>query len=219
MLDSRKMPSPRKDARNWAPRRLVTHPASVIHWMKPSTPPERWVSAMSEPMSALNMIVRVFPSDLYTSTRAWIASPRPRTMLPPSMMIQESQMPANRERNTCLVTSAVTIASRGGNTLSHVGPVEKSNVRSVVWHPISWCADQFYHNRGMIHSRPLRVLPPSSVATPCLNANVSWLSVSANAINKDVGMHTKVSLNVRHRVVSPDRIAERTASPEIRLKL
>ena len=32
-------------------------------------------------------------------------------------------------------------------------------------------------------------------------------------------MHTKVSLNVRHRVVSPDRIAERTASPEIRLKL
>ena len=43
--------------------------------------------------------------------------------------------------------------------------------------------------------------------------------VSANAINKDVGVHTKVSLNVRHRVVSPARIAERTASPEIRLKL
>ena len=32
-------------------------------------------------------------------------------------------------------------------------------------------------------------------------------------------MHTKVCLNVRHRVVSPARIAERTASPEIRLKL
>ena len=45
------------------------------------------------------------------------------------------------------------------------------------------------------------------------------LPVSANAINKDVGVHTKVSLNVRHRVVSPARIAERTASPEIRLKL
>ena len=44
------------------------------------------------------------------------------------------------------------------------------------------------------------------------------LPVSANAIN-DVGMHTKVSLNVRHRVASPARIAERTASPEIRLKL
>ena len=29
------------------------------------------------------------------------------------------------------------------------------------------------------------------------------LPVSANAINKDVGVHTKVSLNVRHRVVSP----------------
>ena len=42
---------------------------------------------------------------------------------------------------------------------------------------------------------------------------------SANAINKDVGVHTKVSLNVRHRVVSPARIAERTASLEIRLKL
>ncbi len=28
-------------------------------------------------------------------------------------------------------------------------------------------------------------------------------------------MHTKVSLNVRHRVVSPARIAERTASLEI----
>ncbi len=37
------------------------------------------------------------------------------------------------------------------------------------------------------------------------------LPVSANAINKDVGVHTKVSLNVRHRVVSPARIAERTA--------
>ena len=45
------------------------------------------------------------------------------------------------------------------------------------------------------------------------------LPVSANAINKDVGVHTKVSLNVRHRVVSPARIAERTASLEIRLKL
>ena len=32
-------------------------------------------------------------------------------------------------------------------------------------------------------------------------------------------MHTKVCLNVGHRVVSPARIAERTASPEIRLKL
>ena len=27
--------------------------------------------------------------------------------------------------------------------------------------------------------------------------------MSANAINKDVGVHTKVSLNVRHRVASP----------------
>ena len=34
-----------------------------------------------------------------------------------------------------------------------------------------------------------------------------------------VGVHTKMSLNVRHRVVSPARIAERTASLEIRLKL
>ena len=40
-----------------------------------------------------------------------------------------------------------------------------------------------------------------------------------NAINKDVSVHTKVSLNVRHRVVSPAHIAERTASLEIRLKL
>ena len=45
--------------------------------------------------------------------------------------------------------------------------------------------------------------------------------VSANAIatNEDVGVHTKMSLNVRNRVVSPARIAERTASLEIRLKL
>ena len=42
------------------------------------------------------------------------------------------------------------------------------------------------------------------------------LPVSANAINKDVSVHTKVSLNVRHRVVSPARIAERTASLEIK---
>ena len=47
------------------------------------------------------------------------------------------------------------------------------------------------------------------------------LRVPANAIasNKDVGVHTKMSLNVRHRVVSPACIAERTASLEIRLKL
>ena len=44
------------------------------------------------------------------------------------------------------------------------------------------------------------------------------LPVSANAIN-DVSVHTKVSLNVRHRVVSPARIAESTACLEIRLKL
>ena len=45
--------------------------------------------------------------------------------------------------------------------------------------------------------------------------------VSANAIviNKDVGVHTKMPLNVRDRVVSPTGIAERTASLEIRLKL
>ena len=45
--------------------------------------------------------------------------------------------------------------------------------------------------------------------------------VSANAIatNEDVGVHTKMPLNVRNRVVSPARIAERTASLEIRLKL
>ena len=34
-----------------------------------------------------------------------------------------------------------------------------------------------------------------------------------------VGMHTKMSLNVRHRVVSPAGIDERTAPLEIRLKL
>ena len=56
-----------------------------------------------------------------------------------------------------------------------------------------------------------QVLPPSSVATPCWNASVNWPAC--------VGVHTKVSLNVRHRVVSPTRIAERTAALEIRLKL
>ena len=47
------------------------------------------------------------------------------------------------------------------------------------------------------------------------------LRVPANAIatNKDVGVPTKMSMNVRHRVVSPACIAERTASLEIRLKL
>ena len=45
--------------------------------------------------------------------------------------------------------------------------------------------------------------------------------VSANAIviNKDVGVHTKMLLNVRNRVVNPTGIAERTASLEIRLEL
>ena len=64
------------------------------------------------------------------------------------------------------------------------------------------------------------VLPPSSVATPYLNANVSvGLPVSADAINKDVGVHTKVSLNVRHRVVSPAQHSPKELPPEIRLKL
>ena len=47
------------------------------------------------------------------------------------------------------------------------------------------------------------------------------LSVPVDAIasNKDVGGHTKMPLNVRHRVVIPVGIAERTASLEIRLKL
>ena len=51
------------------------------------------------------------------------------------------------------------------------------------------------------------------------DVNPSPLGDGAHALSKDVGVHTKVSLNVRHRVVSPARIAERTASPEIRLKL
>ena len=45
------------------------------------------------------------------------------------------------------------------------------------------------------------------------------VSANAIAINKDVGVHTKMPLNVRTRVVSPTGIAERTASLEIRLKL
>ena len=36
--------------------------------------------------------------------------------------------------------------------------------------------------------------------------------------SKDIGVHTKMSLNVSHRVVSLASIAERTASLEIRLK-
>ena len=38
------------------------------------------------------------------------------------------------------------------------------------------------------------------------------VSANAIAINKDVGVHTKMPLNVRNRVVSPTGIAERTAS-------
>ena len=47
----------------------------------------------------------------------------------------------------------------------------------------------------------------------------SGVSANAIAINEDVGVHTKMPLNVRNRVVSPTGIAERTASLEIRLKL
>ena len=43
------------------------------------------------------------------------------------------------------------------------------------------------------------------------------VSANAIAINEDVGVHTKMPLNVRNRVVSPTGIAERTASLEIRL--
>ena len=50
-------------------------------------------------------------------------------------------------------------------------------------------------------------------AIKCCYAVFEWLvsaglPVSANAINKDVGVHMKVSLNVTHRVVSSARIAE-----------
>ena len=43
------------------------------------------------------------------------------------------------------------------------------------------------------------------------------LRVLANAItsNKDIAVHTKMSLNVSHCVVSPAGIAERTASHKI----
>ena len=60
---------------------------------------------------------------------------------------------------------------------------------------------------------------PRSRSYPKFNIRRDIPPVSANAINKGVGVHTKVSLNVRHRVVSLARIAERTASLEIRLKL
>ena len=45
------------------------------------------------------------------------------------------------------------------------------------------------------------------------------LPVSPNAINKDVGVNTKISLNVSHRLVSLAGIAERTASLKFKLKL
>ena len=52
---------------------------------------------------------------------------------------------------------------------------------------------------------------------PGVSANA--IAINAIAINKDVGVHMKMPLNVRNRVVSPTGIAERTASLEIRLKL
>ena len=45
------------------------------------------------------------------------------------------------------------------------------------------------------------------------------LPASANTIKKDVGVNTKTSLNVSHRVVSPAGIAERTASLKFKLTL
>ena len=42
---------------------------------------------------------------------------------------------------------------------------------------------------------------------------------SANATNKDVGVHTKVCLNVRHRVVSPARIAALVDGNATQLKI
>ena len=48
------------------------------------------------------------------------------------------------------------------------------------------------------------------------------LRVPRNTIvssKNDVGVHTQIFLNVKHRVISPAVIAERTASLEIRLKL
>ena len=47
------------------------------------------------------------------------------------------------------------------------------------------------------------------------------LRVPADAIvsNKDIGVPTKTPVNVRHRVVSPACIAEKTASVEIRFTL
>ena len=45
------------------------------------------------------------------------------------------------------------------------------------------------------------------------------LPASANTIKKDVGVNTKTSLNVSHRVVSPAGTAERTASLKFKLTL
>ena len=66
---------------------------------------------------------------------------------------------------------------------------------------------------------PVRVVVVVVAEIAAEQATVFCLPVSANAINKDVGVHTKMSLNVRHHVVSAAGIAERTASLEIRLNL
>ena len=94
--------------------------------------------------------------------------------------------------------------------LTHLHSDHTIGLPSLILSPWSWRREEPPHIYGPPGTKDL-VLPPSSVATPCLNASVNWPAC--------VGVHTKVSLNVRHRVVSPTRIAERTASLEIRLKL
>ena len=63
-------------------------------------------------------------------------------------------------------------------------------------------------------------LPTRIRVDPSMLVSVG-LRVPADAIvsNKDVGVPTKTPVNVRHRVVSPACIAEKTASVEIRFTL
>jgi hypothetical protein len=120
-FDSRKGLTRMNDGRSWAPLAERTYPRSTTHFTKPSTPPERWVRAMNDPMRALNIIMRVFPRSANTATMDSRASCRPARGFPPSRMIQPSQIPAKSETKTCFVRRAVAMAMKGGSRLSQVG--------------------------------------------------------------------------------------------------
>ena len=82
--------------------------------IKPSTPPDRWIKVINAPTSKVKTIVLVFQASLKTVTNELSVSNDPLRIFPWSIITHPHQIPMVKDKNTCLVLSAKTMAMHGG---------------------------------------------------------------------------------------------------------